>query len=82
MLLELSGCVRKKKMKMGLLLETSIVLLSKVILRLKMGFAPIAHLGSLRLLLGLTYSFGFKLYQIDVKSAFLNGVIKEEMHMK
>jgi hypothetical protein len=38
-------------------------------------FAPVAHLEAIRILLALVVSKGFKLYQIDVKSAFLNGVI-------
>jgi hypothetical protein len=38
-------------------------------------FAPIAHLETIRILLAFAVSKGFKLYQMDVKSAFLNGVI-------
>jgi hypothetical protein len=38
-------------------------------------FAPVAHLEAIRILLAFAASKGFKLYQIDVKSAFLNGVI-------
>jgi hypothetical protein len=38
-------------------------------------FAPVAHLKAIRILLVLVASKGFKLYQMDVKSAFLNGVI-------
>jgi hypothetical protein len=39
------------------------------------SFAPIAHLEAIRILLAFTASKGFNLYQMDVKSAFLNGVI-------
>jgi hypothetical protein len=38
-------------------------------------FAPIACLEAIRILLAFVASKGFKLYQMDVKSAFLNGVI-------
>jgi hypothetical protein len=38
-------------------------------------FAPIACLEAIRILLAFAASKGFKLYQMDVKSAFLNGVI-------
>jgi hypothetical protein len=38
-------------------------------------FAHVAHLKAIRILLAFVTSMGFKLYQIDVKSAFLNGVI-------
>jgi hypothetical protein len=42
-------------------------------------FAPIARLASIRILLAYATHHGFKLYQMDVKSAFLNGPIKEEV---
>jgi hypothetical protein len=38
-------------------------------------FAPMARLEAFRILLAFTVAKGFKLYQMDVKSAFLNGVI-------
>jgi hypothetical protein len=38
-------------------------------------FAPIARLEAIRILLAFVTSKVFKLYQMDVKSAFLNGVI-------
>jgi len=41
-------------------------------------FAPVARLESIRILLSIACHLGFKLYQMDVKSAFLNGVLQEE----
>jgi hypothetical protein len=38
-------------------------------------FAIVARLEAIRILLAFAISKGFKLYQIDVKSAFLNVVI-------
>jgi hypothetical protein len=38
-------------------------------------FAPFTHLEAIRILLAFVASKGFKLYQMDVKNAFLNGVI-------
>jgi hypothetical protein len=38
-------------------------------------FAPVAHLEAIRIFLASAASKGFKLNQMDVKNAFLNGVI-------
>ena len=45
-------------------------------------YAPVARLESIRMLLAYASSMSFKLYQMDVKSAFLNGVIEEEVYVK
>jgi hypothetical protein len=45
-------------------------------------FAPVTHLEAIRILLAITASKGFKLYQMDVKSVFLNGVIQEEVYVR
>jgi hypothetical protein len=39
-------------------------------------YAPVASLESIHILLAYATYHGFKLYQMDVKSAFLNGPIK------
>jgi hypothetical protein len=44
--------------------------------------APIARLESIRILLAYATHYDFKLYQMDVKSAFLNGPIKEEVYVE
>jgi hypothetical protein len=38
-------------------------------------FTPVARLEVIRIILSFAASKGLKLYQMDVKSAFLNGVI-------
>jgi hypothetical protein len=45
-------------------------------------FAPVARLELIRILLAFATSKGFKLYQMDVKSDFLNGVIQEEVYVR
>jgi hypothetical protein len=45
-------------------------------------YAPIARLESIRILLVYATYHGFKLYQMDVKSTFLNGPIKEEVYVE
>jgi hypothetical protein len=45
-------------------------------------YAPIARLESIRILLGYATYHGFKLYQMEVKSAFLNGPIKKEVYVE
>nr|GEX35540.1 hypothetical protein [Tanacetum cinerariifolium] len=44
-------------------------------------YAPVARLESIRILLAYACALDFKLFQMDVKSAFLNGFINEEMSM-
>jgi hypothetical protein len=45
-------------------------------------FAPVAHLEAIRILLAFSEAKGFKLHQMDVKSAFLNGVLEEEVYLR
>jgi hypothetical protein len=45
-------------------------------------YAPIVRLESIRILLAYATYYVFKLYQMDVKSAFLNGPIKEEVYVE
>jgi hypothetical protein len=45
-------------------------------------YAPVARLESIRILLAYATYHGFKLYQMDVNSAFLNGPIKEEVYVE
>jgi len=42
----------------------------------------VARIEAIRILLAFAASKGFKLYQMDVKSAFLNGYIEEEVYVK
>jgi hypothetical protein len=45
-------------------------------------YAPVARLESIRILLAYATYHGFKLYQMDMKSAFLNDPIKEEVFVE
>lgn len=40
-------------------------------------FAPVARLDTIRSLLAIAAQMGWKVYQLDVKSAFLNGFVKK-----
>ncbi|GKE74224.1 putative ribonuclease H-like domain-containing protein, partial [Tanacetum coccineum] len=44
-------------------------------------FAPVARIGAIRLFLAYSSYMGFIMYQMDVKSAFLYGTIKEEVYV-
>ena len=44
-------------------------------------FAPVARMESIKILLALAYQLKFKLYQMDVKTAFLNGLLKEDVYV-
>ncbi|PNY08863.1 hypothetical protein L195_g005400 [Trifolium pratense] len=45
-------------------------------------FAPVPRLEAIRLLLSYVVNHNITLYQMDVKSVFLNGVISEEVYVK
>ncbi|KAJ4763435.1 Pol [Rhynchospora pubera] len=45
-------------------------------------FAPVARLESIRMLLAVAANKGFTLFQMDVKSSFLNGWIDEEVYVQ
>ncbi|GJS78482.1 retrovirus-related pol polyprotein from transposon TNT 1-94 [Tanacetum coccineum] len=44
-------------------------------------YAPVARLESIRILLAYACALDFKLFQMDVKSAFLNGLINEVLYV-
>jgi hypothetical protein len=45
-------------------------------------FAPVAQYTSIRTIISLDASMGWRLYQMDVKTTFLNGVIEEEVYIE
>jgi hypothetical protein len=45
-------------------------------------FAPVAHLEAIRILLAFLVAKGFKLHKMDLKSAFLNGVLEKEVYVR
>ena len=44
-------------------------------------FALVARMEFIRILLALACQLKFKLYQMDVKTAFLNGLLKEDVYV-
>jgi len=46
------------------------------------AFAPVAHMESVRVFLALAAQKGWRVHHMDVKSAFLNGDLKEEVYVR
>ena len=44
-------------------------------------FSAVAHMESIRILLALTCHLEFKFYQMDIKTVFLNGFLKEDVYV-
>ena len=44
-------------------------------------FAPVARMEFVRILLALACHLKFKLYQMDMKTAFLNGFLKKDVYV-
>jgi hypothetical protein len=45
-------------------------------------FAPVARYTSIREIISLASFMGWRIYQMDVKTEFLNEIIVEEVHIK
>lgn len=45
-------------------------------------FAPVARIETIRLIIALSASYGWEVRHLDVKTAFLHGVLKEEVNVK
>ena len=45
-------------------------------------FAPVARMETIRLLISQTAQFKWPIFQMDVKSPFLNGVLEEEVYLE
>ena len=45
-------------------------------------FAPIARYSSIRIILALSVQMGWHIHQMDVKTTFLNGIIKKEVYIE
>ena len=45
-------------------------------------FAPVARLDTVKTILSTTAQHKWKVYQFDVKSAFLNGILQEEVYVE
>ena len=44
-------------------------------------FSPVAMLKSVRIMLGIAAFYDYEIWQMDVKTAFLNGFLEEELYM-
>ena len=45
-------------------------------------YAPVSRLPLVRSFLAIANKYGLDLYQLDVKTAFLNGILEEEIYME
>ena len=45
-------------------------------------FAPVARYSSIRTIISLAVEMGWRVHQMDVKTAFLNGVIEEKVYIE
>ena len=45
-------------------------------------FSPVARYTSIRSIIAIASAMGWKLHQMDVKTAFLNGIIEEEVYIE
>ncbi|CAL9021425.1 unnamed protein product [Prunus brigantina] len=46
------------------------------------GFAPVSRLDIIRMIISLATHNAWTIFQVDVKSAFLNGTLEEEVYLE
>src|SRR5215216_3999548 len=44
-------------------------------------FSPVAMLMSIRIMLAIDTFYDYEIWQMDIKTAFINGLLKEELYM-
>ena len=54
----------------------------KEVIEYEETFAPVAKYTSTRSVISLAAQMGWEIHQMDVKTAFLNGVIEEEVYIE
>ena len=69
-----------------MLLSTKLDLLQKVFDQVQgvdynETFSPVAMLKSVRIMLAIAAFYDYEIWQMDVKTAFLNGFLEEELYM-
>nr|GEZ17462.1 hypothetical protein [Tanacetum cinerariifolium] len=82
-----NGSEKTRWMRIGLLLRTRQgwllrVIISRKGLVMKRTFAPVVRLEAIKIFLAYAAYIGFMVYQMDVKSAFLNGKISKEVYVQ
>ncbi|GKF73864.1 retrotransposon protein, putative, ty1-copia subclass, partial [Tanacetum coccineum] len=45
-------------------------------------FSPVADIRSIRILIAITAFYDYEIWQMDVKTAFLNGYLSEEVYIE
>jgi len=85
--LGVSRSTKSRLVLMVLLTDTRLAFWPEVLLRsmvwiMRRPFAPVARLSSMRALLAIAASRHWSLSQMDVKNAFLNGDLSEEVYMQ
>ena len=45
-------------------------------------FAPVARYTSIRTIMAIAVEMGWRIHQMDVKTAFLNGILEEEVYIE
>nr|GEV40115.1 hypothetical protein [Tanacetum cinerariifolium] len=81
-----SRCRRNKKDERGIIVRNKARLVAQGHIQeegidYEEVFAPVAMIEAIRLFLAYASFMGFMVYQMDVKSAFLYGIIKEEVYV-
>src|SRR3954465_13494533 len=75
---------RRRLTLMVMLLSTKLDLLRKVFDKYNVDydetFSPIAMRKSVRIMLAIAAFYDYEIWQMDVKTAFLNGFLKEELY--
>ena len=69
-----------------MLLSTKLDLLRKIFRQVQgvdynETFSPVAMLKSVRIMLAIVAFYDYEIWQMDVKTAFLNGFLEEELYM-